>query len=188
MFCLSPAIHSGCLSSTLLLQIYDIPSIKPSDISIDSGIFLRSQVQARTGLSGLCSVAQQLLPSICLVWFDDSLVCASWAHAHMYSWAFGTLKQNVNTQILEEFPEGVQVWTQGPVPLCWYIIREEMRSKAHCISSWAHPSTTDSEIREGGHRAFRETRPAQWTLHTPLREWNKVHRIEITDHAHRLET
>ena len=109
MFCLSPAIHSGCLSSTLLLQIYDIPSIKPSDISVASGIFLRSQVQERTGLSGLCIVAQQLLPRICLVWFDDSLVCASWAHAHMYSWAFGTLKQNVNTQILEEFPEGVQV-------------------------------------------------------------------------------
>ena len=103
-----------------------------------------------------------------------------------YSWAFGTLKQQCQQQVLHL--RG-QVWTQGPGCLCWTSSDKRWGEKeGHCVSSRAHPSTTDSEIREGGIQGLqRDTNSTlNATRHTErvTQGWG----IDMTFHAHRLET
>ena len=194
MFCLSPAVHSRCLSRTLLLQIYKTFHLlklwylcKLWDLSLASNL-------GSTGLAGLWSVAQQLLQGIWLAWFGDLFMCFSWAHAHIP----GTREplghwNNVNTQILEEFPAGVphEETGNGHMAQCTcdkHNQRADAEGRAgHFISSWAHSSHHCLwKIHGGqGQSVFRKemTSTLKTTNRTERRKqgtsnWN----------AHRLET
>ena len=124
-----------------------------------------------------------------LIWWFN------WAHAHIPGThePLGHWNSNVNTQILEEFPAGVPIeWTgmdTGPRVPVLSNIREEVRRERGTPRFLTSPSF-HHWLRSGreGHRTFRETRPAHWTPHTPLREWNKARGTEMTDLAHRLES
>ena len=89
------------------------PIYQAIDISVlDPGIFLWSQVQPRTGLKGLWSVAQQLLQNIWMAWFNDLFVGISWAHAHIPGTQepLGTLKQLCQHPDLRGIPSRCFTW------------------------------------------------------------------------------
>ena len=81
-------------------------------------------------------------------WFICMYFLGSCTHPR-YSWAFGTLKQQCQQQVLHLRR---QVWTQGPGCLCWTSSEKKQGGRErHCVSLRAHLSNTDSdEIREGG--------------------------------------
>ena len=127
-------------------------------------------------------------------WFICRYFLGSCIHSR-YSWALETLKQQCQHPDLRGFPRRCSTWgdryghkAQGTCAEHHQRRGDEGGREGHCISSRAHPSTTNSEIREGGTQGFQRERSAHWTLHTPLREWTKAQGAEMTDHAHRLET
>ena len=76
-------------------------------------------------------------------------------HKSQVLMSFWDKNNNVNIQILEEFPAGIPLegtgMNTGPRVPVLNIIREEVRREGHCVSLRAHLSNTDSdEIREGG--------------------------------------
>ena len=186
VFCLSPAIHSGCLSRTLLLQKWKSSHLlnlwylcQLWDLSLVSSL-------DKPGLAGLLIVPQQCLQSIWLAWFDDSFGGISWAHAHNPGThePLGHWNSNVNTQILEEFPAGVTLegtgMDTGPRVPVLNIIREEERREGETLNLFMKPSLHhwlwDQRGRDTGpserHDQHTEYYTPHWeseTRHTELR-------------------
>ena len=119
--------------------------------------------------------------SIWQAWFDDSFLGISWAHAHIpgIHEPLGHWNSNVNTQILEEFPAGIPLegtgMGTGPRGTCAEHHQRRAEKGGRDTASPHEPIPPPLTLRSGreGHRAFRETWPAHWTLHTTLREWNR---------------
>ena len=202
VFCLSPAIHSGCLSRTLLLQTWKSPRLwnlwylcQLWDLSLVSSL-------DKPGLAGLLIVPQQCLQSIWLAWFDDSFGGISWAHAHNPGThePLGHWNSNVNTQILEEFPAGVPLegtgMDTGPRAPVLTIIRQEERREGETLCLLTSPSlhhwlwdqgrrdTGPSETHDQHTEHYtahwgRDSRDEKLTWHSMLIAW-KLSTIDIS--------
>ena len=190
--CLLPAIHSGCLSRTLLLQTWKI--IQLLNLWFLCQLWDLSLVSS-PGPAVLWFVTQHLQECLAglIRWFVCRYFLGSCIHPRC-SWAFGTLKQQCQQPDLRGSPSKCSSWgdryghrAQGACAEQHQRRREE---GGRGTASPHEPIPPPLTLRSGreGHRAFRETRPAHWTPHTPLRDWIKERGIEITYRAHRLET
>ena len=126
-------------------------------------------------------------------WFIYRYFLGSCTHSR-YSWAFGTLKQQCQHPDLRGIPSRCSSWgdryghkAQGTCAEHHQRRGEELERDTVSPHKPIPPPLTLRSGREG-HRAFRETWPAHWTPHTPLREWNKARGTKMTDLAHRLES
>ena len=119
-------------------------------------------------------------------WFICMYFLGSCTHPR-YSWAFGTLKQQCQHPDLRGIPSRYSSWgdrygyrAQGT---CAEYHQRRGEEGARDTVSPQKPIPPPLTLRSGkeGHRAFRETRPAHWTLRTTLREWLKDE--ELTWHS-----
>ena len=196
MFFLSPAIHSGCLSRTLLLQTFKTSHLLNPLISLSTpGCFFGLKSRQVQGFQG-CEVQPN---RFCrgFGWSDLMIhlqVFAGLMHTSQVLMSLWALKQQCQYPDLRGIPSGCSTWG------------DRYGHRAQCACAEHHqrggeegerdtvsphePIPPPLTLRSGreGHRAFRETRPTHWILHTIRREWNKAHGIEKTYHAHRLET
>ena len=174
VFCLSPAIHSECLSRILLLQTWKSSHLlnlcylwQLWDLSLVSSLG-----KHRTCRPVNCTptVSAEHLTGL-IWWFFSRYFLGSCTHPR-YSWAFGTLKQQCQHPDLRGILSRYSSWgdryghrAQGN--LCWTSSEKRWEGrKRHCISSRTHPSTTDSEIREGGTQGLqRDTTSTLNTTH-----------------------
>ena len=126
-------------------------------------------------------------------WFVCRYFLGSCIHPRCL-WAFGTLKQQCQHPDLRGSPSKCSSWgdryghrAQGA---CADHHQRRGEEGGRGTASPHEPIPPPLTLRSGreGHRAFRETWPAHRTPHTPLRYWIKEQGIEITYHAHRLET
>ena len=196
VFCLSPAIHSGCLSRTLLLQTWKSPRLwnlwylcQLWDLSLVSSL---DKPRTCRPLNCTPTVSAEHLTGL-LWWIICRHFLGSCTHAR-YSWAFGTLKQQCQHPDLRGIPSrcssrGDRYGHRAQGACADHHQRRGEEGGRDTVSPHKPippPLTLRSE--KEGHRAFRETWPAHWTLQSTLREWLKGREINMTFHAHSLET
>ena len=112
VFCLSPAIHSGCLSRTLLLRTWKSPHLwnlwylcQLWDLSLVSSL---DKPRTCRPLNCTPTVSAEYLTGL-IWWFVWRHFLGSCTHPR-YSWALGTLKQQCQHPDLRGIPSRCYTW------------------------------------------------------------------------------
>ena len=193
VFCLSPAIHSGRVFRVLLLQTWKSSHLlnlwylcQLWDLS-----FVSNLDKHRTCRPLNCTPTAEHLTGL-IWWFICRYFLGSWTQPR-YSGAFGTLKQQCQHPDLRGIPSRCSSWGDRYGHRAQDAYEEHLQRRGEeggrDTVSPHKPIPPPLTLRSGkeGHRAFRETWPAHWTLHTTLRV-TQGRGIDMTFHAHRLET